>query len=309
MDTHLKPHSLGQLDDITYGNTSNILTRATGFIEAYDYSLNPYSGCAFGCTYCYAAFFSRSPYHRDNWGYWVRVKENAAENLNRKLRRNRRCLDGKRIYMSSVTDPYQPLERKLGLTRAVLEVLAGKTATAETNRDHKPRPKLVVQTRGPDVVHDLDLYHTIVNNGGNVQINMTVTTDDESVRRTFEPKCPGTHRRLEAITEVASSGISTCITLTPLLWLHNPTRFAEQLVSTGAERIVSQAFHFNRGRFVAMTRDDALNIMAQKLGCDLASLPRDYLGRYNAWRHTLALCLGDYGLTLEEGKSGFEPPF
>ena len=49
--------------------------------------------------------------------------------------------------------------------------------------------------------------------------------------------------------------------------------------------------------------------MAQKLGCDLASLPREYLGRYNAWRHTLALCLGDYGLTLEEGKPGFEPPF
>ena len=97
--------------------------------------------------------------------------------------------------------------------------------------------------------------------------------------------------------------------MTPLLWLHNPTRFAEQIVSTGAERIVSQAFHFNRGRFVAMTRDDALNIMALKLGCDLASLQREYLGRYNAWRHTLALCLGDYGLTLEEGKSGFEAPF
>ena len=58
-----------------------------------------------------------------------------------------------------------------------------------------------------------------------------------------------------------------------------------------------------------MTRDEALNIMAQKLGCDLTSLPREYLLRYNAWRHTLALCLGDYGLTLEEGKAGFEPPF
>ncbi len=309
MDANLKPQRLGQLDDITYGKTSNILTRATGFIEAYDYSLNPYSGCAFGCTYCYAAFFSRSPYHRDNWGYWVRVKENAADNLNRKLRRNSRCLDGKRIYMSSVTDPYQPLERKLGLTRAVLEILAGKATNTETNSDHKPRPKLVVQTRGPDVVRDLDLYQAIVENGGSVQINMTITTDDESVRRTFEPKCPGNHQRLEAISAVASYGISTCVTLTPLLWLHNPIKFAEQLVSTGVGRFVSQAFHFNRGRFVAMTRDDALNIMSQKLGCDLTSLPHEYLQRYSAWRHTLALCLDDYGLTLEEGKAGFEPPF
>ena len=309
MDANLKPQRLGQLDDICYCKTSNILTRAAGFIEAYDYSLNPYSGCAFGCTYCYAAFFSRSPYHRDNWGYWVRVKENAADNLNRKLRRNSRCLDGKRIYMSSVTDPYQPLERKLGLTRAVLEILAGKAANTETNSDHKPRPKLVVQTRGPDVVRDLDLYQAIVENGGSVQINMTITTDDESVRRTFEPKCPGNHQRLEAISAVASSGIATCITLTPLLWLHNPIKFAEQLVSTGVLRFVSQAFHFNRGRFVAMTRDDALNIMSQKLGCDLTSLPHEYLQRYSAWRHILALCLDDYGLTLEEGKAGFEPPF
>ena len=44
----------------------------------YDFTLNPYSGCGFGCTYCYAAFFARDAEKRDNWGYWVNVKENAV---------------------------------------------------------------------------------------------------------------------------------------------------------------------------------------------------------------------------------------
>ena len=52
-----------------------ILTRATGFMDAYDFTLNPYSGCFFGCTYCYAAFFSTTKEQRDSWGQWVTVKE------------------------------------------------------------------------------------------------------------------------------------------------------------------------------------------------------------------------------------------
>ena len=106
-------------------------------MDEYDFTLNPYSGCSFGCTYCYAAFFSKTREQRDRWGYWVMVKENALELLER---RKRGALDGKRIYMSTVTDPYQPIERQLDLTRGLLEVLADRHS-----------PKLVVQTRSPDV--------------------------------------------------------------------------------------------------------------------------------------------------------------
>ena len=69
-------------------------------MDAYDYTLNPYSGCSYGCTYCYAAFFSRDRKKQDSWGYWVSVKENAVE----KLKRRRLPLDDQLIYMSSVTD-------------------------------------------------------------------------------------------------------------------------------------------------------------------------------------------------------------
>ena len=182
-----RPEALGDVA-VSYAPTTQVLTPGTGFLDAYDFSLNPYSGCSFGCTYCYAAFFSRTPEARDTWGQWVKVKENAVELLRKKKPGS---LDGKRIYMSSVTDPYQPIERKLNLTRGLLEVLA-----------ERHKAKLVVQTRSPDVVRDCDLFRAIEDSGGRVQVNMTVTTDDEDVRKTFEPSCPSNPVRLRAIAEV-----------------------------------------------------------------------------------------------------------
>ena len=60
------PDRVGQAD-VTYVSTGQLLTKATGFMDAYDFTLNPYSGCSFGCTYCYAAFFSRDAAKRDTW--------------------------------------------------------------------------------------------------------------------------------------------------------------------------------------------------------------------------------------------------
>ena len=104
-----RPTRIGETA-VAYIPAQEVLTKATGFMDAYDFTLNPYSGCSFGCTYCYAAFFSRDVQKRDNWGYWVTVKENAVELLEK---RKPGVLDGKLIYMSSVTDPYQPVERQL----------------------------------------------------------------------------------------------------------------------------------------------------------------------------------------------------
>ena len=56
---------------VEYKLARGILSKASGFISAFDYTLNPYSGCSFGCSYCYAAFFARDREKLDNWGYWV----------------------------------------------------------------------------------------------------------------------------------------------------------------------------------------------------------------------------------------------
>lgn len=278
--------------EIDYAAVRDILTRSSGFMDAYDFTLNPYAGCAFGCTYCYAAFFSRSTSERDTWGEWVRVKENAVDLL---TRRRRRSLDGKLIYMSSVTDPYQPIERRLELTRGLLLELA-----------ESHRPKLVVQTRSPDVVRDADVFAEIVARGGRVQVNMTVTTDDEDVRRAFEPSCPGNRQRLEAVAALTRVGVDTCVTMTPLLPVQDAERFASELRQTGVDRFIVQPFHFQRGKFVAGTRDAALGIVAAKLACNASDVVDRYLEHYGEVLDVLRRRLRPH---LGEGKQGFRPPF
>ena len=285
-----RPSKIGHVE-VSYGVTREIMTRATGFMDEYDFTLNPYSGCSFGCTDCYAAFFSKTKEQRDGWGYWVTVKENAIELLER---RKQGTLDGKLIYMSTVTDPYQPIERQLDLTRGLLEILAD-----------RHRPKLVVQTRSPDVVRDGDLFRKIEARGGRVQVNMTVTTDDEDVRRAFEPFCPSNAVRLRAISQVQAEGVDSCITMTPLLWLNQPYAFAERLLETNVTKFIVQPFHFQRGKFVAGTRKAAVDMMVEKLGCDEGSFRERYIEDYERSLKALDTALPELG----QGKDGFSPPF
>ena len=254
--------------------TRSILTKASGFMADYDYTLNPYAGCTYGCTYCYAAFFARSQERRDDWGNWVEVKDNALA----VLRRMRTDLSGASVYMSSVTDPYQPIERRLGLVRGLLEELAPKGV------------RLVVQTRSPLVVRDIDLLEAF----DAVRVNMTVTTVSEDIRRAFEPHCPANSKRLEAIKRVAEAGIPAAITMTPLLPVEDVPAFADRLLETGVERYVVQPFHAERGRFVAGTRQAAVEA-TERLGWTEQS----YRRAVEELRRRLPQLL--------EGKAGFEP--
>ena len=284
------PDRIGQAA-VAYAPTTQILAKPTGFMDAYDFTLNPYSGCSFGCTYCYAAFFSRDAAKRDTWGQWVNVKENAVALLQK---RKPGYLDGKLIYMSSVTDPYQPVERELKLTRGILEIMA-----------ERHKSKLVVQTRSPTVTRDCDLFRQIEENGGRVQVNMTVTTDDEDIRRTFEPFCPSNMVRLQAIGKVQAAGIDTCITMTPLLMVSSPYAFADALIDTGVQKFIAQPFHFQRGKFLAGTRDKAFDLMAEKLSCDREAFREEYMEHYRMVFGVLRDMLPELG----EGKEGFAPPF
>ena len=285
-----RPIRMGQAS-VDYAAFRDILTRATGFMDEYDFTLNPYSGCSFGCTYCYAAFFSRSRQKQETWGRWVLAKENAVSLMERRRPGN---LDGRRIYMSSVTDPYQPLERKLELTRGVLRVMA---------QSHRPR--LVVQTRSPDVVRDTDVYQQIEERGGRVQVNITVTTDDDALRRTFEPYCPSNAQRLDAARRLRSEGVAVCVTMTPLLLVSDTNEFVRSLISTGVERFIVQPFHFKRGKFVAGTRDSALDLMGKALGTTRSDLAAVYMEHYRDVLEVLKQRLPSLG----EGKDGFAPPF
>ena len=237
-----KRTSIGK-SEVTYKNSASILTEGKGFMEGYDYTLNPYSGCSFGCTYCYAAFFSRSEEQRKNWGYWVHVKENALQLL---IKFRKKSLKDKTIYMSSVTDPYQPIERELNLTRSLLNELL---------IYHQPR--LVIQTRSPIATRDIDLFQRF----DVIQVNMTITTDSENVRKVFEPLCPSNESRLKAIKEINDAGINACITMTPLLPVEDAEAFAQKLLDTGIKKFIIQPFHSDKGKFIASTREKAMQLV------------------------------------------------
>ncbi len=270
-----KKSTIGQTD-IQYIQSASILTEAKGFMGAYDYTLNPYSGCSFGCNYCYAAFFSRSSDEKDNWGHWLKVKENALQLL---IKFRKKPLLNKTIYISSVTDPYQPIEKNLQLTRSLLKELANY---------HKPR--LVIQTRSPLVTRDIDLFKKFEV----VQVNMTVTTDSEAVRKAFEPYCPSNKLRLKAIQEITDAGIQSCITMTPLLPIENALLFTDELLHTGVKKFIVQPFHPDKGKFIASTREVAIEQMRQMNWNDLK-----YNQVVQIFREKLPW--------LGEGKQGFAP--
>ena len=284
------PDKLGKTT-LNYIDARDILTRASGFMEGYDFTLNPYVGCQNGCKYCYALNFQRDQKRKDDWGYWVDVKQNAVSLINK---RRVGSLDNKLIYLSSATDGYQPIERKLELTRQILEVLA-----------EKHKPKLIIQTRNPLVKRDCDLFHKIKNNGGQVRVNMTITTDDENIRKIFEPVCASLSARLSAIKYITDEGIDTCITLTPLLLISDVDNFAERLLSTGVVDYIIQPFHFKNGTFVASTRKEAFDLMAEKLDCNIDNFHSKYMNHYSIVFDVLKCKLPNLG----EGKNGFAPPF
>lgn len=270
-----RPEKLGHAN-ISYKQVGTLLNKTTGFMAGYDYSLNPYSGCAFGCSYCYAAFFARDNEKKEQWGYWVNVKENALALL-KKIRH--KPITGKTVYMSSVTDPYQPIERKLGLTRDILKELL-----------HYHQPRLVIQTRSPILTRDIDLLKQFKA----IQVNMTITTDSEEVRKVFEPLCPGNKARLTAIKEVNDEGVNSCITMTPLLPVKDPDSFAKSLLQTGIRKFIIQPFHKDRGKFTAGTRDEAMKLF------NAYNWTKE---RYQEVESIIKFYIPDIGI----GKEGFAP--
>lgn len=169
-----------------------------------DYVANPYSGCQFGCSYCYAVFMSR--YTGEDaleWGSYVQVKKNAVELARTELSKWSEKKRHSSIFMSSVTDCYQGIEAKYRLTRGILEALA--------DSDY-PGP-VGILTKSPLVTRDIDVLSRI----RDIEVGLTVTgTGDESGRK-LELYAPPGALRLKALSKLSESGIPVYAFAGPLL--------------------------------------------------------------------------------------------
>jgi len=170
----------------------------------FEWSLNPYMGCAHRCTFCYVrAFELRADRPSDErYGRSIRVKTNVAEVLRRELARPWWRRDG--IAIGAATDPYQPAEGRYRLTRACLEVLADAA-----------NPFGLI-TRGPMIVRDLDVLVEAAKRA-EVGITFSIPTLDHEIWRRTEPGTAPPHQRLRALTQLVDAGIKVGVGMAPIL--------------------------------------------------------------------------------------------
>jgi DNA repair photolyase len=158
-----------------------------------DYSINPYRGCVHACEYCYAPYVLRE---NRKWGEFMEVKMNAPEVLEKDLRKYKKGT----IFISSVTDAYNPLEKDYKITRKILEKLVNKNFF------------ISIQTKSNLVLRDLDILKQL-----KCEVGMTITTFDENAIKVFEPLASSSEERLKALKELKENKIKTYIFFGPIL--------------------------------------------------------------------------------------------
>jgi DNA repair photolyase len=232
------------------------LTVTGGFLRGFAFSLNPYVGCAFGdnrgCPFCYVRTLPVAHAAEGEWGTWVIAKINLPELLKRELELLGRTgkLQRAAVFMSSATDPYQGVERRLRITRGALAALA-----------ERPPRRILLQTRSPMVERDVDLLRKL---GEHVIASITVETDDEAVRRAFTPTSPSIERRLACAGRLREAGIFTQIAIAPMLPNH-PAHFAD-LVGGVTDRVIVDTYFDGDGSGGRRSRALGMAELHRRLG-------------------------------------------
>ncbi|MEM4187637.1 MAG: radical SAM protein [Candidatus Hadarchaeum sp.] len=160
------------------------------------YSLNPYTGCEHGCVYCYSPSVLKDRLVAESWGKKVRIKQNIAEVLSREVTHKKTGTVG----VSTVTDPYQPIEKNVELTRKCLEILCQHDFPVS------------IQTKSELVLRDSDLILP-----KKFDVGVTITTMDQELARLLEPRASPPDARAQVVEEFSSRGVDTWIFLGPII--------------------------------------------------------------------------------------------
>jgi DNA repair photolyase len=169
----------------------------------FTHAINPYRGCEFGCKYCYARYtheflelapgeFERKIYFKQN-GAWLLRQELA------------RLKPGTEISLGTATDPYQPLERKLGITRSLLEVFAQQSGF-----------RLGIVTKSTLVERDAGLLKRIAEKNS-LTVHLTVTTVNAKLARVLEPRAPRPDLRIRTVARLREAGLRAGVMCSPIM--------------------------------------------------------------------------------------------
>jgi DNA repair photolyase len=239
---------------VTETRAKSILNRS----KIFDYCINAYTGCQINCKYCYAKLFMRRySGHKEPWGQFVDAKINAPEILKRQLERTKKGT----VWISSVCDPYQPLEERYELTRGCLKEIVSKQFPVN------------VQTKSKLVLRDMDLFQELEE----IEVGFTITTDDERMAQIFEPGAAPVGERLQALERLRASGIRTFAFIGPIL-PGNPERLIASLEGK-ADRVFIDRMNYMssfKGFYLQLglrreSQDGFFHEYGKRLGSELAT--------------------------------------
>jgi DNA repair photolyase len=205
-------------------------------IKGVDYAINPYTGCGHSCKYCYARFMTRWVHQGEEWGSFVDAKLNAVECLKNEAPRKRRGV----VLLSSVTDPYQPAEKIYKITREILGVLCDYDFPVQ------------ILTKSSLITRDLEVITEIEE----MEVGLTITCMNDSVRRAFEPGASTIYERLEALRVINEVGVPTYAFLGPLLPFLSEDGLGEllSLLADRVNRVIVDRLNIKAGNWLPINR-------------------------------------------------------
>lgn len=242
-----------------------------------DYTLNAYQGCAFGCSYCYVPMMRARRGQMDEraWGGWVQVKVNAPDVLRRQMLR---VEPEARIAIGTATDSWQPLEKRYGITRRILEELA------------LYRNPVSILTRSPLLIRDIDILTRMER----VSVGVSLPTFDERARRVFEPDAPAIPGRVALVRRLVAAGLRVSLFWCPILpgVMDNAAAVEEYMgraAELGVARVIWDTLNYTEG--LARPHMQLLRVYREGgAGPRPPSLPKPALAR------EIARCAARHGL-------------
>src|SRR4051794_1348729 len=184
--------------------TKSLLNKCTAPRMPFTWTINPYRGCEFACKYCYARYTHEFMEMRDGVDFERKIyaKQQSAFLLRRDLKKVR---PGQDIAIGTATDPYQPAERRYGITRSIMEELAMHCGFS-----------IGVVTKSQLVLRDIDVLQRITEHN-QITIHLTITTLNTELARKLEPRAPRPDLRLEAVRKLNESGVRAAVICAPVL--------------------------------------------------------------------------------------------
>ena len=217
--------SIEEGHNVEYFNipTRSILNRCTSVRMPFTWTINPYRGCEFACRYCYARYTHEFMEMRDGLDFErkIYVKQNVGWLLRRDLKKVK---PGEDIAIGTATDPYQPAERRYGVTRAILEEFAQHSGL-----------EMGMVSKSTMMLRDIDVMQSIARQN-RFGVNITITTLKTNLARILEPRAPRPDLRLKAVRELSAAGLRVSVLCCPVLpGINDHPKDMEAVVRAAAE--------------------------------------------------------------------------